>query len=401
MARRQDGGARRDRPGALDVASIQKRNTSAGTAYRVRWRDPSGREVSRQFPTLARARAHKAIVETELLRGSYVDPKRGKVTLGEYATEWLAIQTYGPTTRERRELSVRLHILPTIGRHPLSALRPPVIQAWLRGLSDHLAPRTVRELFRLLSSILGAAVEDERITKNPCKSPSLRVPRPDEKPLVPWTPEQILALRLALPERYRILLTIITGLGLRQGEAFGLAVDDIDLVREVVTVRRQVAQVGGRLMFALPKGRKVRAVPLPGSVAEELASYLQLYPPVDVALPSGHPDGRHESARLIVTSREGKALNRNHVNPYVWKPALRRAGLPDTREFGFDGGRHFYASLQLESGVGPRALADYLGHADPAFTLKIYAHLMPEAHGKAQAAVDRLFLHLGGASTST
>lgn len=35
-----------------------------------------------------------------------------------------------------------------------------------------------------------------------------------------------------------------------------------------------------------------------------------------------------------------------------------------------------------------RALADYLGHADPGFTLRTYAHLMPEAEDRARSAVD-------------
>lgn len=39
-------------------------------------------------------------------------------------------------------------------------------------------------------------------------------------------------------------------------------------------------------------------------------------------------------------------------------------------------------------GVSIRALADYLGHQDPGFTLRVYAHLMPEAEGRARAAMD-------------
>jgi hypothetical protein len=41
-----------------------------------------------------------------------------------------------------------------------------------------------------------------------------------------------------------------------------------------------------------------------------------------------------------------------------------------------------------------RALAEYLGHNDPGFTLRVYAHLMPSSEGRARAAVDRA---LGGA----
>ena len=57
-------------------------------------------------------------------------------------------------------------------------------------------------------------------------------------------------------------------------------------------------------------------------------------------------------------------------------------------------GRHFYASVQLEAGTSIRALADYLGHSDPGFTLRIYTHLMPQAEDKAKRAVDDVFERL-------
>lgn len=376
------------------MASVQKRVVGGRTAYRVRWRDGSGKQVSRQFPTLARARAHQSTVEADLLRGTYVDPSLGKVTLAEYAQSWLDVQVFGPTTRESRERAIRLHIEPHLGRHTPVSLRPTLIQGWIRELGQNLSPRTVRELFRLLSSILSSAVEDERLVKNPCRSSVIRVPRPDERPIVPWTMDQLAALGQSLPDRYRILLTCATGLGLRQGEIFGLAVDDVDFLRRTVTVRRQVVILGGRQVFSLPKGRKIRKVPLASSVAEALALYIQRFPAKPVTLPTGTTAGPHEVINLVVTSREGKALNRNYINTHVWKPALRRAGLPETREYMMHGGRHLWASMQLEHGVGPRALADYLGHADPAFMMRTYAHLMPEASAKAEAAVDAMYANL-------
>jgi len=193
------------------------------------------------------------------------------------------------------------------------------------------------------------------------------------------------------------MLRLTTGLGLRQGEVFGLAVEDVDFLRRTVHVRRQVAIVGSRLVFALPKGRKEREVPLPTSVANALATHLQAFPAQKVSLPWEKPSGSSVGAALILTSREGKALNRNYINPQVWKPALRRAGLPDDRTQGMHAGRHFYASVQLEAGTSIRALAAYLGHSDPGFTLRIYTHLMPEAEDKARRAVDCVFDRLDDA----
>ena len=51
--------------------------------------------------------------------------------------------------------------------------------------------------------------------------------------------------------------------------------------------------------------------------------------------------------------------------------------------------RHWFASVQLEGGTSIKALAEYLGHHDPGFTLRTYTHLMPSSEGRARKAVDR------------
>jgi integrase len=43
----------------------------------------------------------------------------------------------------------------------------------------------------------------------------------------------------------------------------------------------------------------------------------------------------------------------------------------------------------LADGVDIRSLADYLGHHDPGFTLRVYAHTMPTPGERMRAAVDR------------
>jgi integrase len=207
--------------------------------------------------------------------------------------------------------------------------------------------------------------------------------------VVPWTHQQVAAVRAALPERYRPLVDLPAGCGLRQGELFGLAVDDVDFLRGVVHVRRQVKIICSRPVFALPKGGKVRDVPLPESLALRLSRHLATFPARAVSLPWRIPDGAETMARLLVTSREDRALNRNYVKGHVWKPALDAACVPPTRENGMHALRHWFASVLLDGGVSIKALADHLGHADPGFTLRVYTHLMPAVDDRTRTAVDR------------
>jgi len=227
-----------------------------------------------------------------------------------------------------------------------------------------------------VSAILGAAVEDDLIPRNPCRSSAVRAPAVQPTKVVAWSMEQVVAVVKAHPERWRAAPIVAAGCGLRQGEVFGLRVEDVDLVRHRLLVRQQVKLLGGHPVIAPPKGRKTREVPFPDVVAVAVAEHLNQHPAVD---------------GLLFTSRESKLANRNHYNRNVWKPALRAAGVEPSRENGMHALRHFYASIQLEAGTSIRALADYLGHTDPGFTLRVYTHLMPTSEDRAREAVDLAF----------
>ena len=64
------------------------------------------------------------------------------------------------------------------------------------------------------------------------------------------------------------------------------------------------------------------------------------------------------------------------------------AGVELKRENGCHALRHFYASTLLDSGESIKALSEYLGHADPGFTLRTYTHLMPTSAERTRNAID-------------
>jgi hypothetical protein len=102
-----------------------------GLRYRVRYTDPDGRERSKSFPDRDRraAEAFLVTVEADKLRGSYIDPQAGRITLRRYATDWLAAQTFDESTREATESRLRVHVYPHLGDRGLGAIRPSHVQA--------------------------------------------------------------------------------------------------------------------------------------------------------------------------------------------------------------------------------------------------------------------------------
>lgn len=200
--------------------------------------------------------------------------------------------------------------------------------------------------------------------------------------------QQVLAVVEAHPQRYRAVPLTTTGCGLRQGECFGLAVEAVDFLGRCLHVVQQVKLLAGKPVLAPPKGGKEREVPLPDAVAFALAEHIRRFPPVEVTLPWRTLDGQPRTAALVFTTRERGPLTRRHYNVNVWKPALKKAHVEPTRKNGMHALRHHYASVLLNDGVSIRALADYLGHADPGFTLRVYCHLMPDSEDRARQAVD-------------
>ena len=74
------------------MATIEKYETKSGaTLYRVRNRKPDGRQTDKRgFATKRDADAYAATVETAKLRGEYVAPASGRVTVGQLGPGWLA-----------------------------------------------------------------------------------------------------------------------------------------------------------------------------------------------------------------------------------------------------------------------------------------------------------------------
>lgn len=375
---------------------IKERTVSHGTGmrYKVRYIDPSGDERSKMFPdrqlTAAQAFLHK--IEHDKARGTFLDPAGGKIRFRDYAGEWLESQTFDESTRIGTELRLRLHTYPHLGDTALRDIRPSTIRSWDRSLQRAGKAETYRRLiFANVSAILSAAIDDELIAKNPCAAKSVTAPRGKYPKVVPWTDARVHQVREALGERYRIMVTVGAGCGLRQGEVFGLSPDDIDTDAEVIHVRRQIKLLPHKMVFALPKHGKAREVPLPTEVAHAVKRHIEAFPPLPVTLPWKTLDGDPVTVPLLVYTREQNPIYRNSFNHHVWKPALRAAGIPDPkRADGFHALRHFYASVLLDAGESIRALAEYLGHGDPGFTLRTYTHLMPTSAARTRAALDRI-----------
>ncbi|HEU5472045.1 MAG TPA: site-specific integrase [Actinophytocola sp.] len=362
-----------------------------GDRYKVRYLDPDGRERSKSFPDRQKKTAEDFLigVENDKREGKYLDPARGRMSVQTFGEQWRAAQTFDYTTRERIGGRLRVHVYPYFEGRSLASVKPTDIQGWVRWLQDNGVSQNYRVLlFTHLASILNAAIDDKRILINPCHAKSVSRPRADQAKIEVWSHQRAHAVREALPDRYKIVVTLGAGCGLRQGEVFGLSPDDVDPEGETVNVVRQVRLVNNRPVFAPPKRGKTRSVPLPAGVAKALESYAKEFEPVELTLPWLHPGGKPVTVRLVLVDDKRRACRRSAFNWYVWRPALVKAKVAPSRADGMHALRHLYASVLLDAGESIKALAQYLGHEDPGFTLRVYTHLLPTSHERTRKAID-------------
>ena len=108
------------------------------------------------------------------------------------------------------------------------------------------------------------------IRENPCHARTVVRPRPVPPTIVPWSRARIVAMRLAMADRYKIVMVLGAGCGLRQGELFGVSPDDLASLRAGVgedgRVGRNTFRAGSyldmnlALVKAFPLGESRRLV---------------------------------------------------------------------------------------------------------------------------------------------
>ncbi len=180
------------------MASVEKRVRDGRTSWQARWRDPAGAQRKRTFPRRVDAERFLVTVSADLLRGTYVDPGAGRVTIAEYAEQrWLpSLVHVRPNTLDLYRQHLRRHVLPAFGSRPLGTLRRQDCRTFVAALAARLAPSTVGTVYAVLRMGMQSAVDDGLIASNPCARVPL--PRVEQRVVEPLTAASVVALAGAM-----------------------------------------------------------------------------------------------------------------------------------------------------------------------------------------------------------
>ncbi|MDQ1361407.1 MAG: hypothetical protein QOJ44_1784 [Acidimicrobiaceae bacterium] len=303
----------------------------------------------------------------ESTRELYANLSRRHLETGPFGA--ITLDKFKPSDVEALVLAMRAKTKPAkaVGAAPV------------RALSD----ATIRQVYTVLRAGLDGAVRDGLLAKNPAaaiKRPGIARREARHVSAVDVTKLLLCAEGL----RYRNVLTLIAGTGMRRGETLALHWSDVDLDAGVLVVRGTLGRVGGRLVISEPKTeRSRRSVP----IAPPAAAMLRAHRVGQQAERAAAGD-QWQDHDLVFATEFGTPVDPHNILRTI-QIAAKNAGMAAV---GVHTLRHSAAVAWLESGVHIKAVADLLEHSSVAITGDVYGHT---SDSTARAAVDGLAHQLG------
>jgi len=343
------------------------------------------RIVKRIKGNKAEAEALKALLITEMEKGTYITPT--EITVSEWLDTWL-MEYKSPglraTTFESYSIEARTHICPTVGHIKLKDLRPDHLQAlYNKKHKSGLSARTVRYLHQILHGALKQAVKNQLVIRNVAEATELPKNEYREAKAMTIT-EMKKFLNILEDNRLKAAFIVLLGTGLRRGELLALKWENVNLKEGFITVKEGLVWVSGKgIIINQPKTEKSkRTIPLPDNVLNEIKKHKVRQ--AEEKLKIG--DIYQDHGLVFCTELGTPIIPRNFDRTF--HSLLKKADLMGIKLHSL---RHTYATRLLEAGENLKVVSDLLGHSRINITADIYSHVSPELKREAAAKLNNLF----------
>ncbi|MFF4422256.1 tyrosine-type recombinase/integrase [Streptomyces sp. NPDC001549] len=347
--------------------------------YKVRYRGAGGNQVEESgFLTSDAAidrltsiyKAKKAVPPSQASQAkSERIEKYGQMRLREYTEEWKAGQRHlGPATVISLDSLLQHHIFPALGTRKMLTFDPKVVDHFIRTMERNaVGLATQSNAYDKLKAILLDAHRLGLYEDNPLQG--VNPPQYNPKRAIIPSPEQLQALRGAGDDTFQLIVELMSGCGLRNGEAAAANINNI-VADDAYRVSNQVNQTTkqyDRLKHRKPG--EYRDVPLPQRTKNAIELYADKH-------------GTTNGYLLRHPNDVGRPFQ-----PYLfqnqWQRLKRRGALAIPEGMVIYSLRHFFASNCLRHNIPITDVAEWMGHNNIDITFKTYRHLMPGSIGTA------------------
>ncbi|MCP8970467.1 site-specific integrase [Ectobacillus ponti] len=339
------------------------------------------RKKQRGFKTKRDAEKALALVEAEVLKGTYFEPS--SLLYQDHLREWFKVKknSINIQTAEAYEGYIQRRVLPVLGHIPLAQLSPMLLQGYVSDLTEEgLASETVKKLYNIISNSLEHAVNMELLPSNPAKK--IQLPKSKKKEMAVWDVEEIQAfLKVAREDRSYIAFHLAITTGMRRGEILGLRWKDVDLEKGMLYVRQTLSKDGKTFLTGAKTDSSVRSIKL----SQETIAALKKHK-ARVASERLKGGAEYSNYDLVVCTAKGTPMNPENLK----RTFIRLTKQADVSTIRFHDLRHTHATMLLAQGVHAKVISERLGHSNIKTTLDIYSHVLPSMQEEAANQIDAL-----------
>jgi integrase len=343
----------------------------------VRYR-PGGRgtkQVEASYPHTMKRDAEEFTRRVKSSKVSHLkittDPKAGTVLFRTFADEWVQRFTGKPGTLRTYRGYLANQIYPILGERRLNGIRTDELQALVQQVKAERSVSVQRGVVSVLRRILDHAVTKGLISETPFQDIATPKAPPRKELNVPtWT--QVKAIADAMPERWRPLVWLMDGAGLRIDESLAFHRDCIRPDR--LRIHEQYDRRDGLSPLKHREEGESRDMPLPAYLRDILTDHMAAH-------------GTHSDGYLFAGEKSTFVVDDTFRTRFT--DAVKTAGIETS--FTPHDLRHTFASRALADGVRIDAVARWLGHKDINETYKTYAHLLPDEYAKAAKVMDAAY----------
>ncbi|WP_105972985.1 tyrosine-type recombinase/integrase [Streptomyces geranii] len=345
----------------------------ASGRWQARYLGPDGERhtAPETFETRSEAQDWLNLVRADIERNHWHDPDTGTVNFEKYALRWMEERGLAPTTLDRYDGLLRLHILPAFGGKDLDEITPSSVRTWRAERLKATGATTVAKSYRLLKAILQTAVDDDLLRSNPCRIKGAGKEEADERPTA--TIEQVFDLADAMGPRWRLMVLLGAFASLRPEELAELRRHSVDIDECSLRVTQASPELtNGRRVTGDPKTRAgKRTVYLPDFMLPELRRHLQWF-------------AEKEPGGLLFVGEKGAPFRRSTFGR-KWRKARTKVGMP--KNFRFYDLRHTGNTLAADTGAKLKDLMVRAGQSSERAQL-IYQHSTAKHQRRLAQGID-------------
>lgn len=275
-------------------------------------------------------------------------------------------------TMRTKKFIIDLKIIPYFKKKCMNEIKTSDIRAWQNALMKKgYSPTYLKTVNNQLAAIFNYAVRYYDLKDNPCrKAGSIGKSHAVEREF--WTKQEFKQFLETVEDKpeTKMAFLLLYWTGMRIGELLALTYKDIDVEKRTISINKSYQRIEGRDIITPPKTPKSkRIVTIPPFLVEELQEYIS------------HLYGIMADERMF-----------RFTKSYMEHEIIRGINASGVKRIRLHGLRHSHASLLVEMGFMPLAIAERLGHEKIETTLNTYSHLYPNKQGE---LADRLEIENG------